>query len=78
MGLARVLVSCTVFKTAREARAVSGGFDSHTVPPIIFNKIFFNKAFFVRTPLLIKTNPLMRLCSEVRGRGWSDLMELAR
>ena len=34
MGLARVLVSRTVFKTAWEARAVSGGFDSHTVPPL--------------------------------------------
>ena len=33
MGLTGVLVSSTVFKTACDQRAWSGGFDSHAVPP---------------------------------------------
>jgi len=35
MGLGVRLVPTKVFKTSREARGVSGGFDSHTVPPTL-------------------------------------------
>jgi hypothetical protein len=35
MGLVTELVPVAVFKTVREARVVSGGFDSHTIPPYI-------------------------------------------
>lgn len=34
MGADVTLVIATVFKTDWEARAVSGGFDSHALPPI--------------------------------------------
>ena len=35
MGADGALVSPPVFKTVREARDVSGGFDSHTFPPMV-------------------------------------------
>lgn len=38
MGLVTMLVLVTVFKTAWETRVVFGGFDSHTVPPIIYKR----------------------------------------
>jgi len=39
MGLGVRLVPTKVFKTSREARGVSGGFDSHTVPPTILQQM---------------------------------------
>ncbi|KPB06316.1 hypothetical protein AAV98_00475 [Bacillus sp. CHD6a] len=39
-----MLVLVSVFKTACEARAVSGGFDSHAVPPYI---IFTNPQLII-------------------------------
>jgi hypothetical protein len=36
MGVDGVLVSSTVFKTARAAWCVAGGFDSHTLPPMTY------------------------------------------
>lgn len=44
MGLVAMLVQATVFKTACEARVVSGGFDSHTVPPNNLTLSYYNLA----------------------------------
>lgn len=59
-GSDKELVSFLVFKTNWEARDVSGGFDSHTIPPIFF-AFLQNIYAYWRFP--ISKNPSITTCN---------------